>query len=53
MVSYFVGGSLGTALGTYGWSVARWTGVCFVSIVMLIVATIVYLWNWRRTHQPQ
>jgi predicted MFS family arabinose efflux permease len=38
MVSYFIGGSLGTALGTYGWSVARWNGVCAVGVFMLIVA---------------
>ncbi len=51
MVSYFVGGSLGTALGTYGWSVARWTGVCIVGVAMLMVAIIVYLWNWHRTRR--
>jgi predicted MFS family arabinose efflux permease len=38
MVSYFMGGSLGTALATYGWSVARWNGVCAVGVLMLIVA---------------
>jgi len=43
MVSYFIGGSVGTALATYGWSVARWNGVCAVGIAMLIVAIIWYL----------
>ncbi|HEV2661278.1 MAG TPA: MFS transporter, partial [Ktedonobacteraceae bacterium] len=51
MVSYFVGGSLGTALGTYGWSVAHWTGVCVVGIAMLMVAILVYLWNGRRARR--
>ncbi|MDQ2887340.1 MAG: MFS transporter [Chloroflexota bacterium] len=51
MVSYFIGGSLGTALGTYGWSMARWTGVCIVGSAMLMVAIIVYLWNWRRVRR--
>ena len=45
MVSYFVGGSLGTALGTYGWSVARWNGVCAVGIAMLVVAIAWYFFN--------
>ena len=42
MVSYFIGGQLGTALATYGWSVARWNGVCVVGIAMLILAIIWY-----------
>jgi predicted MFS family arabinose efflux permease len=51
MVAYFVGGSLGTALGTYGWSVAHWTGVCIVGSAMLMIAIIVYLWSWRRSRR--
>jgi predicted MFS family arabinose efflux permease len=42
MVSYFIGGSLGSLLGAYGWSIARWNGVCAVGILMLIAALVVY-----------
>ena len=49
MVIYFLGGSLGSSLGAYGWSVARWNGVCFVGVVMLLVALMVYVWeSWHK-----
>ncbi len=42
MVSYFIGGSLGSMLGAYGWSIERWNGVCAVGILMLVAALVVY-----------
>ncbi len=42
MVSYFVGGSLGSTPGAYGWSVARWNGVCIAGLSMLAAALITY-----------
>ncbi|QBD83536.1 MFS transporter [Ktedonosporobacter rubrisoli] len=49
MVAFFVGGSLGSVLGSYGWSIAGWTGVCLVGGAMLLTALIVYgLNSWRR-----
>ncbi|MBA2391739.1 MAG: hypothetical protein H0V70_03210 [Ktedonobacteraceae bacterium] len=48
MVSYFIGGSLGTALATYGWSVARWNGVCAVGIFMLVIAIGRYFLKQRQ-----
>lgn len=48
MVIYFLGGSLGSTLGAYGWSVAGWNGVCFVGVAMLLVALIVYAWGSLR-----
>ncbi len=48
MVSYFIGGSLGTALATYGWSVARWNGVCTVGILMLVIALGRYFLKQRQ-----
>jgi predicted MFS family arabinose efflux permease len=50
MVSYFIGGSLGSVLGSYGWSVGGWTGACAVGVVLLVTAHIVYvrgLWKLR------
>ena len=37
MVSYFIGGSLGSLLGTYAWSVWQWNGVCAVGCIMVLV----------------
>lgn len=42
MVSYFVGGSLGSGLGVLGWSIAKWNGVCAVGLLMLALALVVF-----------
>ncbi|MGZ3454968.1 MAG: MFS transporter [Polyangiales bacterium] len=36
MVSYFLGGALGTALAAAAWSYAQWTGVCLVGGLLAI-----------------
>jgi predicted MFS family arabinose efflux permease len=46
MVMYVAGGSLGSALGAYGWSVARWNGVCAAGLTLSLVALAVHL-RWR------
>jgi predicted MFS family arabinose efflux permease len=38
MVSYFLGGALGSALGAYAWTNAGWQGVCVVGAVQCGVA---------------
>jgi predicted MFS family arabinose efflux permease len=49
MVTYFIGGSLGSLLGSFGWSVDHWTGVCIVGTAMLVAALGVYvLGSWRK-----
>ena len=42
MVVYFIGGSLGSLLGAYAWSIAHWNGVCAVGTLLLVVALVVY-----------
>ncbi len=49
MFSYFIGGSLGSALGTYAWSVAGWPGVCILGIVLMTLALGLYLLRSRRS----
>lgn len=49
MVSYFIGGSLGSLLGAYAWAIARWNGVCLVGGVMLILALAVYAMRGNHT----
>jgi predicted MFS family arabinose efflux permease len=48
MFSYFVGGSLGSALGTYAWSLAGWNGVCALGMAMMLIVLAVYLLRSRR-----
>lgn len=48
MVTYFIGGSLGSALGTYGWGLAKWPGVCAIGILLLVLALVVYFINGLR-----
>jgi predicted MFS family arabinose efflux permease len=48
MVTGFIGGALGSFLGTWGWSLARWNGVCGVGSLMLAVALAVYIINSKR-----
>ena len=43
MVTGFIGGALGSFLGTWGWSLAGWNGVCSVGSLMLALALIVYI----------
>lgn len=43
MVSYFIGGSLGTWLASIAWQYAQWGGVCFVGFSMGILALTVHL----------
>ncbi|MGI4816347.1 MAG: MFS transporter [Janthinobacterium lividum] len=38
MVCYFIGGSLGSALGSLAWRHAGWTGVCIVGLAASAVA---------------
>lgn len=38
MFCYFLGGALGSLIGTWSWSHYQWTGVCMTSVVMLSLA---------------
>ncbi len=44
MVTYFLGGSLGSALGAYGWTHWRWNGVCAAGAAQLVAALGVRGW---------
>ncbi|EKQ70671.1 arabinose efflux permease family protein [Leptolyngbyaceae cyanobacterium JSC-12] len=49
MVSYFLGGSFGSWLSSYGWKVAGWTGVCVIGLTATGIALAVYIAH-RKTH---
>lgn len=53
MVTGFIGGALGSSLGTWGWSLAGWSGVCIVGSLMLVAALAVYAINSKRTWLKQ
>jgi predicted MFS family arabinose efflux permease len=42
MVSYFIGGATGSALGAYAWKTAGWSGVCAVGLILMALALIVH-----------
>ena len=44
MVTCFLGGALGSALGAYGWSHWGWHGVCVAGTLQLLVALVVRTW---------
>ena len=48
MVSYFIGGSLGSILGSYGWSSAKWNGVCGAACLLLVGALVFFALNSKR-----
>lgn len=38
MFCYFLGGALGSLLGTWSWSAMGWSGVCLAAMLMLLLA---------------
>lgn len=43
MVTYFAGGALGTALGTWAWTVGGWAGVCGAGAGLIAAAMAVWV----------
>lgn len=43
MVSYFIGGSLGTYTASVAWQYAQWDGVCFVGVTMGLLALVAHV----------
>jgi len=48
MVTYFAGGALGTALGTWAWTAWGWAGVCGSGAALLAAALGVWVRGRRR-----
>lgn len=49
MVSTFLGASLGSIVGIYGWSLMQWQGVCIAGLLLIGVAAIQF---WLPKTQP-
>lgn len=43
MVSYFIGGVVGTSLGAQGWHYAGWHGVCAVGLGLVALSLVVFM----------
>ena len=43
MVSFFIGGALGTTLGAYAWEHYKWTGVSTLGIALSVTIVLVHL----------
>jgi len=50
MVTYFAGGALGTAAGTWAWAGHGWPGVCATGAAFLVLALV--LWTRPRRAAP-
>jgi predicted MFS family arabinose efflux permease len=48
MVSYFIGGSLGSILASYGYAYFGWYGVCAVGILTPLIAVAVHIRGTNR-----
>jgi predicted MFS family arabinose efflux permease len=45
---YFVGGALGSYLGTSAWNRAQWNGVCAIGLTMMLSAWFGLFWRQQR-----
>lgn len=48
MVSYFIGGALGTFFASLVWKNYAWNGVCAIGVVLSVIVIIVHLLNYRK-----
>lgn len=51
MTTYFLGGAAGSTLGSYGWSLGRWDGICMIGVGLVLSALMVFLLTSRSTHR--
>ncbi len=53
MVSYFIGGSLGSALGGLAWSHYQWTGVCATGALLLLIGLAAFVLSHPQPRQQE
>lgn len=49
MVSYFIGGALGTFFASLVWKNYAWNGVCAIGVTLSVIVIIVHLLNYRKS----
>lgn len=50
MTSFFIGGTLGSSIGSMAWNLARWPGVCAAGLVMVLMGSIPVFLRRRTAH---
>jgi predicted MFS family arabinose efflux permease len=53
MVSYFLAGAIGSALGAYGWNAAGWSGVCAVGLGLVLIGLVYHIAGGRHAFAPK
>jgi predicted MFS family arabinose efflux permease len=53
MVSYFIGGSLGTFLATIVWNNYQWNGVCAIGLFLSVTTLVIHLANHQKMESKQ
>jgi predicted MFS family arabinose efflux permease len=48
MVTYFIGGALGTFIATQVWYLYQWNGVCIICICLSFIALLLHLLNRKK-----
>lgn len=48
MTSFFIGGTLGSILGSYAWEISGWNGVCTVGILFVLAAGLPIFIRYRK-----
>jgi predicted MFS family arabinose efflux permease len=51
MVTYFIGGSLGSLIASYSWTLGQWNGVCGSACAMVLCALGIFFINGRRARK--
>lgn len=49
MVTYFIGGALGSFFGSYAWSLWHWGGVCTVGLIMVMLSLAAWALHFSTT----
>ncbi|WP_205589802.1 MFS transporter [Mucilaginibacter celer] len=48
MVSYFIGGALGTFFASQVWKTYQWSGVCVIGIILSVIVLAVHMLNYKK-----
>lgn len=52
MTSFFIGGTLGSILGSYAWNMFGWAGVCSVGMLFVMAAGLPVFVKWGKEPAP-
>lgn len=47
MTSFFIGGTLGSSIGSIAWNVGQWNGVCIAGLIMVLLGSVPVFFRGR------